>query len=115
MAVNCAILSYNGTVYFGFSGDVHAAPDLGRLETFLEQSFAELREAASGKLPQTKKKKEPRAKANGVSALAPTPTATVARPIPPRDPLAAVKSAEAAGPIKEEEEDEETLLAGAHA
>ncbi len=28
MAVNCAILSYNGTVYFGFSGDVHAAPDL---------------------------------------------------------------------------------------
>ena len=29
LAVNCAILSYNGMVYFGFSGDVHAAPDLG--------------------------------------------------------------------------------------
>ncbi len=34
MAVNCAILSYNGMVYFGFSGDVHAAPDLRRLEAF---------------------------------------------------------------------------------
>jgi diacylglycerol O-acyltransferase / wax synthase len=111
MAVNCAILSYNGTVYFGFSGDVHAAPDLGRLETFLEQSFTELREAASGKLPQTKKRKEPRAKANGVSTLAPTPTATVARPIPPGAPVPAVESAGKAGPVKEEK----TLLAGAHA
>src|SRR5690242_12674198 len=45
MAVNCAILSYNGTVYFGFSGDVNAAPDLRRLEGFLKESFVELREA----------------------------------------------------------------------
>jgi diacylglycerol O-acyltransferase len=45
MAVNCAILSYNGAVYFGFSGDVHAAPDLQRLEQFLRESFTELREA----------------------------------------------------------------------
>lgn len=49
MAVNCAILSYNGTVYFGFSGDVHAAPDLRRLEKLLKASFAELREAALAK------------------------------------------------------------------
>ena len=27
MALNCAILTYNGTAYFGFSGEVHAAPD----------------------------------------------------------------------------------------
>jgi len=46
MAVNCAILSYHGTLYFGFSGDVHAAPDLQRLEKFLKLSFSELREAA---------------------------------------------------------------------
>ena len=39
MAVNCAILSYNGTVYFGFSGDVHAAPDLRRLEKLLTGEF----------------------------------------------------------------------------
>ena len=45
MAVNCAILSYNGMVYFGFSGDVHAAPDLRRLEQLLKQSFVELRDA----------------------------------------------------------------------
>ena len=48
MAVNCAILSYNGMVYFGFSGDVHAAPDLGRLEKFVKQSFVELRRRRRG-------------------------------------------------------------------
>jgi len=57
MAVNCAILSYNGTVYFGFSGDVHAAPDLKRLEELLQQSFTELREAAGISPPQQGKKK----------------------------------------------------------
>ena len=45
MAVNCAILSYDGKVFFGFSGDVHAAPDLGRMEKFVKESFAELRSA----------------------------------------------------------------------
>ena len=45
MAVNCAVLSYNGTVYFGFSGDVHAAPDLRRIEKLLRTSFEELRDA----------------------------------------------------------------------
>lgn len=28
MAMNCAVLSYDGRIFFGFSGDVHAAPDL---------------------------------------------------------------------------------------
>jgi len=46
MAVNCAILSYDGMMYFGFSGNVHAAPDLRRLEAFVKESFAELRQAA---------------------------------------------------------------------
>ncbi|MFZ0733091.1 MAG: wax ester/triacylglycerol synthase family O-acyltransferase [Candidatus Sulfotelmatobacter sp.] len=45
MAVNCAILSYNGKIYFGFSGDVHVAPDLRKLEKLLEISFVELRDA----------------------------------------------------------------------
>ncbi len=39
MAVNCAILSYNGAVYFGFSGDVHAAPDLRKLESLADGKF----------------------------------------------------------------------------
>ena len=45
MAMNCAILSYNGHMYFGFSGDVHAAPDLRRMDAFLKLSFHELCEA----------------------------------------------------------------------
>ncbi len=60
MAVNCAILSYNATVYFGFSGDVHAAPDLKRLENLLQVSFTELREAVGLRPPQkthTRKKR----------------------------------------------------------
>lgn len=55
MAVNCAILSYNGNVYFGFSGDVHAAPDLKRMEKLLAASFLELRTAA-GIAPRARKR-----------------------------------------------------------
>ena len=56
MTLNCAILSYNGYMYFGFSGDVHAAPDLSRLEGLLKSSFEELREATRLE-PPTKKKR----------------------------------------------------------
>jgi diacylglycerol O-acyltransferase / wax synthase len=52
MAVNCAILSYNATVYFGFSGDAHAAPDLRRLEQLLQESFVELGSALGIQSPQ---------------------------------------------------------------
>ena len=58
MALNCAILTYNGTAYFGFSGDVHAVPDLRKLEKLLQESFMELRDAAGIKAPG--KKREPR-------------------------------------------------------
>ncbi len=46
MGVNCAILTYDGTAYFGFTGDAHAAPDLERLEQYVTDSLAELRKAA---------------------------------------------------------------------
>ena len=52
MAVNCAVLSYNGVIYFGFSGDMHAAPDLKRMEKLLKASFMELREAAGAASPR---------------------------------------------------------------
>ncbi len=55
MTVNCAVLSYNGITYFGFSGDVHAAPDLARLERLLRQSFLELQRAAGTGSPHGKK------------------------------------------------------------
>ena len=58
MAVNCAVLSYDGTMFFGFSGDVHAARDLSRLESLLKLSFQELLEASRvGPPPRTKNRR----------------------------------------------------------
>jgi diacylglycerol O-acyltransferase len=62
MAVNCAILSYNGMVYFGFSGDVKAAPDLRRLEKLLKTSFTELRDGIPLKESDQQPRKKPRQK-----------------------------------------------------
>ena len=45
MGLNCAMMSYNGVAYFGFTGDAQAAPHLHRLEKFLRLSFAELKKA----------------------------------------------------------------------
>jgi diacylglycerol O-acyltransferase len=55
MGINCAVLTYNGTAYFGFTGDVHAAPDLARLEKLLTNSFAELWDVAGMPLRQNKR------------------------------------------------------------
>ncbi len=57
MGINCALLSYNGTAFFGFSGDIHAAPELHRLERFVNMSFAELRKAAAVRRPRTPPRK----------------------------------------------------------
>lgn len=64
MGINCAILTYNGTAFFGFTGDVHAAPDLERLEKFVDVSFEELKKAvASGAAaPQPRKRERPNAR-----------------------------------------------------
>jgi diacylglycerol O-acyltransferase / wax synthase len=99
MALNCAILTYNGTAYFGFSGDVHAAPDLRRLETLLQLSFKELRDAAGGKPArkvQRKKQKRVRVEAKNASSSMPA-TASVSASEPVTitlGPPASVESAE---------------------
>ena len=82
IGINCAVLTYDGTAYFGFTGDVHAAPDLGRLERFLKAAFAELRNAA-GVRPSRRERKH--AKGHGVTATAPPPSAEPAArvPVPP--------------------------------
>jgi len=119
MAVNCAVLSYDGTVYFGFSGDVHAAPDLRRLEAFLKLSFEELREASGVTPPQKSEKKAgaktqevkpPRksekkvpAKTQEVSKPAPEPPTTVRVSIPLTVPPPPVKLAQAPRPTTDEE------------
>lgn len=58
LALNCAVLSYNGMVYFGFSGDAVVVSDLGRLEKFLKLSFKELRSAAVIKAAPRKRAKK---------------------------------------------------------
>jgi diacylglycerol O-acyltransferase len=97
MAVNCAILSYNGTVYFGFSGDKHAAPDLGRLEKLLQECFVELRDAVGLRPPQKKKAARRRAAAPKVATgtIAPEPT-----PIISIAPMQSKREAEAASPLQ---------------
>jgi outer membrane biosynthesis protein TonB len=61
MGINVAVLTYNGTAYFGFSGDAHAAPDLLRLEKFVAISFDELKKSTGVKpVVQAKQKPETR-------------------------------------------------------
>jgi diacylglycerol O-acyltransferase / wax synthase len=89
MAVNCAILSYNHTVYFGFSGDVHAAPDLERFEGVLKTSFAELRAAVKPQRTRSVQPKKKRAKAETGLGPAPAPGAvrqseSTRFPVPPQ-------------------------------
>jgi diacylglycerol O-acyltransferase len=101
MALNCAILTYDGMAYFGFSGCAHAVPDLRRLETFLKVSFAELREAAEVRpAPKVKKVKEKKVRAK--VKVAPTRARV---PVPVRvsvRPLAAVDSTKVAVPPVDE-------------
>ncbi|MGD0214062.1 MAG: wax ester/triacylglycerol synthase domain-containing protein [Terriglobales bacterium] len=71
MGMNCAVLTYNGTAYFGFSADAHAVPDLSKLETFAVQSFAELRKATSVRAQRkTVPKRRAVAPATGGASLA---------------------------------------------
>jgi len=94
MAVNCAILSYDGTVYFGFSGDVHAAPDLRRLENLLMTSFTELRTAVGIRPPE---KKRPRRKRRVASAV-PAPPKPTGIPHPTSSSLSSLESKRVAEP-----------------
>jgi diacylglycerol O-acyltransferase len=113
MAVNCAILSYDGTVYFGFSGDVHAAPDLKRMEDFLKVSFAELREAV-GLEPPTKKvwrAKKARAKIKPRPASASKPGTRIQSSFPLTVPSPSAQPAPIPAPATEEEKVVTQLIA----
>jgi len=58
MGVCCAMASYNGTLYFGLTGDCACAPDLDRLRDFLEEALRELRER-SGCAPSHHVRRKP--------------------------------------------------------
>lgn len=84
MALNVAVLSYNGKIYFGFSGDVHAAPNIARLEKFLAASLQEL-ESAVGIRPRRKvvgARARPKTTAQVVTAQAIPATAASPEPKP---------------------------------
>jgi diacylglycerol O-acyltransferase len=100
MALNCAILTYDGTAYFGFSGCAHAVPDLRRLEAFLKLSFTELRDAAGVRPRQREEKKKKTVRAKSIDASGPPP-APIRTAVPIR-PLASVESTKAEPPIGEE-------------
>jgi diacylglycerol O-acyltransferase len=106
MALNCAILTYNGTAYFGFSGCSQAAPDLRRLEAFLKLSFTELREAAGVKpAPKENKKKMSHTRAK-------VPPASKSEPVVaaiPFQPAAAIEPAGEERLTVTEKEDEGVL------
>jgi diacylglycerol O-acyltransferase len=101
MAVNCAILSYNGTVFFGFSGDVHAAPDLRKLENLLMESFTELRAAVGIRPPEQKKPRRKRRVVSKVSA----PPRTVPIPIPTPKTLSPLEPQRVTQPVPTAEQD----------
>jgi diacylglycerol O-acyltransferase len=71
LGINCAVLTYDGIAYFGFTGNALAAPDLGRLEKFLIRSFAELRKAVG--IRQQRRAGTP-AKSKDNPAVIPAPT-----------------------------------------
>ena len=60
MGVGCAIQSYNGKLYIGFTADTAAAPDGGKLTDFLDDAFAEIHRAAGA----TEEKQAPEPKAS---------------------------------------------------
>ncbi len=52
MGMNCAVLTYDGNAFFGFTGDAQAIPDLKLLDKFLSASFAELLKAVRFRRPR---------------------------------------------------------------
>ncbi len=106
MTLNCAILTYNGTAYFGFSGCMHAVPDLRRLETLLKLSFTELQESAGVNLPRKKeKRKSKKMHAKAKTEVVTTPARALASVVAtvPLPPSVSVESAIAPSPpVKED-------------
>ncbi len=104
LALNCAILSYNGLVYFGFSGDVHITPDLHRLEGFLQQSFSELSAALITPHPRKpRNKRAPISERNSEKAFKSPTIQNLHTPVALQVPNPTAKRAETAGAIVEQE------------
>jgi diacylglycerol O-acyltransferase len=56
LGLNCAMMSYNGMAYFGFTADAKAAPHVHRLEKFVGQAFSQLQKAVGLGQPQSRRR-----------------------------------------------------------
>jgi diacylglycerol O-acyltransferase len=93
MALNCAILSYNGVAYFGFSGDVQAAPDLGSLESLLQQSLSELKRSVGRNAPRRHKTRTKLSRTRMTAQTADAPKLQRSIPDPPSNSTVIVQLA----------------------
>ncbi|HKD86291.1 MAG TPA: wax ester/triacylglycerol synthase family O-acyltransferase [Terriglobales bacterium] len=110
MGVNCAILSYNGTAYFGFTCDVNAVPDPEHLEKFVEMSCEELRKMGKAAPVKPEKAEKRTAKPRRKRAKATIPVD--AKPSPRQAEAVAVQSVETVPSNKKASEAQtEVLLA----
>ena len=109
IGINCAVLTYDGTAYFGFTGDVHAAPDLGRLEKFLTTSFAELRKAVGVRTLPRRTPRRNRGLAKTSEAAAATPPPIPKQPL--KSQVVVMPAQSVPGPTAKEQKPNE-LLAG---
>ncbi|MBV8195190.1 MAG: DUF1298 domain-containing protein, partial [Candidatus Dormibacteraeota bacterium] len=50
--ITTAIFSYDGTLYFGITGDYNTAPDIGVIAQGVEHGMAELLDAAGARTPK---------------------------------------------------------------
>lgn len=70
MGMNCAVMSYNGSLFVGFTGDAQAIPDLDRLAALFSESFAQLRDAVGVPVPGSKRPRRKRVTSKAVEAAA---------------------------------------------
>lgn len=62
-ALNVALFSYDGGLYWGLNADWDALPDLAQLARHLDAAFGELEHAAGVGAPETSLAPRPRARA----------------------------------------------------
>ena len=92
LGVNVAVQSYDGKVFWGFTADADAAPDVGTLRDFLFPSLEELGHSAGlKKAPPQPAARKPRARRPAAVTL-PTPIAPPAPVVIDKQPAPAETS-----------------------
>lgn len=82
MGLNIAVLSYDGTMYFGFTGDMQAVPDLAVLPKMLTDSFSRLQKEL-GLSTRSRRKRSVRRTQDRPGVTAPSAPSEPAATVPP--------------------------------